>query len=225
MSATPRPTFEQRVAMHAALAEPHRLAICDALALSDRSPSDLAAMLGVASNLLAHHLLVLTEAGLVETVASAGDRRRRYVRLRPDALEAVAPPALAPSSVLFVCTHNSARSQFAAALWRRASAIPADSAGTDPAPRVHPQATRAAHRHGLDLAGAVPHAVDAAASAPGLVVTVCDEANEALTLTGRAGRLHWSIPDPVRTGSPRAFDEALEAVAARVETLAEAVGA
>ncbi|MGE3856575.1 MAG: helix-turn-helix domain-containing protein [Dehalococcoidia bacterium] len=224
MSAPPVPTFEQRVAMHAALAEPHRLAICDALALSDRSPSELAALLGVGTNLLAHHLQVLTEAGLVETVTSAGDRRRRYVRLRPGAAEVAAPPPLAPASVLFVCTHNSARSQFAAALWRRASGIPVDSAGTHPAARVHPGAARTAARHGVDLRDAVPHAIEDGAP-PGLVVTVCDEANEELTLTGRAGRLHWSIPDPVRAGTPRAFDEAFAAVASRVEALAEAVGA
>lgn len=215
------PSFEQRIAMHAALAEPHRLAICDALALSDRSPSELATLLGVGSNLLAHHLLVLTEAGLVETVTSAGDRRRRYVRLRRAALEAVNPPSLAPTSVLFVCTHNSARSQFAAALWRRSSSVPATSAGTHPAGRVHAEATRAASRHGLDLAGATPRAIDLEAT-PGLVVTVCDEANEELALTGSAGRLHWSVPDPVRAGTARAFDEALEAVASRVETLAAA---
>jgi protein-tyrosine-phosphatase len=218
------PGFEARLAMHAALAEPHRLAICDALALSDRSPSDLAALLGIGSNLLAHHLLVLTEAGLVETVPSAGDRRRRYVRLLPAAVPVVSKPPLAPASVLFVCTHNSARSQFAAALWQRASDVPATSAGTHPAARVHVEATRAAARHGVDLGDAVPRPL-ADADAPDLVVTVCDEANEEITLTGRGGRLHWSIPDPVRANRPRAFDDAFEAVAARIATLAEATSA
>ena len=216
-------TFEERVSVHAALAEPHRLAICDALALSDRSPSELATLLHVGSNLLAYHLLVLTEAGLVETVPSAGDRRRRYVRLRGGLSTEVEEPAhLAPESVLFVCTHNSARSQFALALWRRASSIPATSAGTHPAARVHAEARRAAGRQGLDLTGAVPRAVEDAGPPPDLVVTVCDEANEELTLRGRLGRLHWSIADPVAANDTEAFDTALNAVASRVAMLVEA---
>src|ERR1700730_7317217 len=50
-----------RAQLHAALGDPHRLAIVDELALSDRAPSELAAMLGIDSNLLAHHLGVLGE--------------------------------------------------------------------------------------------------------------------------------------------------------------------
>ncbi|MEI7925419.1 MAG: helix-turn-helix domain-containing protein [Chloroflexota bacterium] len=216
--------FQQRLAVHAALAEPHRLAICDALALTDRSPSELASLLEVGSNLLAHHLQVLAEAGLIETVVSSGDRRRRYVRLREAARAIVVAPTLAPASVLFVCTHNSARSQFAAALWEQASSIPASSAGTHPAERVHAEATRAAARHGLDLRRATPRPIEAA-PAPDLVVTVCDEANEETAIHGRVGRLHWSIPDPVGTGAPRDFDDAFEAVASRVAALAEATSA
>jgi len=217
-------TFEERVAMHAALAEPHRLAICDALALSDRSPSELAAMLGIATNLLAHHLLVLGEAGLIDTLASNGDRRRRYVRLRVAARAVVAPSTFRPTSVLFVCTQNSARSQFALALWRRTSTVPADSAGTHPAARVHVEARRTALRHGLDLSGAIPRAIDAASS-PDLVVTVCDEANEEIRNDIGTRRIHWSIPDPASAREPRAFDRAWDAVASRVAMLTEAVSA
>ncbi|MDA0301817.1 MAG: ArsR family transcriptional regulator, partial [Chloroflexi bacterium] len=99
--------------------------------------------------------------------------------------------------------------------------VPATSAGTHPAERVHIEAARAAARHGVELGDAVPRALPDAPP-PDLVVTVCDEANEELALTGRVGRLHWSIPDPVRARRPRAFDDAFEAVAARVTTLAEA---
>ena len=215
-------TFEARLAMHAALAEPHRLAICDALALSDRSPSELATTLGIGSNLLAHHLQVLEGAGLVEVAPSEGDRRRRYVQLRPAASESAAPPRLVPRSVLFVCRQNSARSQFAAALWRRASTIPVDSAGTQPAPRVNPEARRAARRHGLDLARAIPQGIEAVRRRPDLLVTVCDEANEELAMDGRLGRLHWSIPDPARRDAPAEFDRAFEAVEARIGTLLNA---
>ena len=46
---TTRLPLEARAAIHAALGEPHRLAICDALALTDRSPSELGAVLGIPS--------------------------------------------------------------------------------------------------------------------------------------------------------------------------------
>jgi DNA-binding transcriptional ArsR family regulator len=55
----------RRVAVHAALADPARLRITDTLADGDASPSELAALLAMPSNLLAHHLRVLEDAGLV----------------------------------------------------------------------------------------------------------------------------------------------------------------
>ena len=73
----------RRAAIHTALADPHRLEIVDELAISDRSPTELGRSLAIGSNLLAHHLGVLEEAGLIERHASDGDARRRYVRLSP----------------------------------------------------------------------------------------------------------------------------------------------
>ena len=99
----------------------------------------------------------------------------------------------------------------------------AESAGTRPARRVHPGALQAARRHGLDLAGARPRAIEAVEGRPDLLVTVCDEANERLQATGSAPRLHWSIRDPVLAGTPRAFDAAIEAIRERVDALVEAV--
>ena len=59
-----------------------------------------------------------------------------------------------------MCTHNSARSQLAAALWTQLTNQPADSAGTHPAARVHPGAVAAARRAGLDLTDARPKLLD-----------------------------------------------------------------
>ena len=73
-----------------------RLAIVEQLAVSDRAPSMLSAQFGLTGNLLAHHLDVLERAGLIERTVSAGDRRRRYVRLRHQVLGDLAghrPPA------------------------------------------------------------------------------------------------------------------------------------
>jgi hypothetical protein len=87
------------------------------------------------------------QAGLVSRRRSEGDRRRTYLRLVPGALGPPArPPAPAARRVLFVCTANSARSHLAAALWRRASEIPAASAGTHPAAVIDPGAIAAAAR-------------------------------------------------------------------------------
>src|ERR1700722_14768646 len=133
----------RRTAMHAALADPARLRITDTLADGDASPSELAAMLAMPSNLMAHHLRVLEEAGMLTRHRSEGDRRRTYLRLVPGALDELAgtPGRTAPRG-LFVCTANSARSHLAAALWRRASGVPAASAGTPPARADPPRAIR-----------------------------------------------------------------------------------
>src|SRR5208283_6013255 len=82
-----------RAAVHAALADPARLQIVDTLGAGDASPSELAAMLAMPSNLLAHHLHVLQQAGLITRRRSDGDRRRTYLQLIPGALESLTRPA------------------------------------------------------------------------------------------------------------------------------------
>src|SRR5689334_23808301 len=76
----------RRASVHAALADPARLAITDTLLAGDASPSELAAMLMMPSNLLAHHLHVLQQAGVITRRRSEGDRRRTYLRLIPGAV-------------------------------------------------------------------------------------------------------------------------------------------
>jgi len=210
-----------RAGAFAALGDPVRLAICDALTRSDRSPSELGHAVGVGSNLLAHHLDVLEKAGLVQRSSSHGDARRRYVRLvhaRVAQLPSlVGSIRLAPRRALFVCTHNSARSQLAAAVWTAVTGAAAESAGTEPARTVHPGAVAAARRAGLDLAAATPRHLDAVRRRPELVVTVCDRAHE--ELGERPGWLHWSLPDPVDDGRARAFDDTVRELRHRITTL------
>lgn len=209
--------LERRAARHAALADPARLRIVDLLALGDLSPTDLRAALGVSSNLLAHHLGVLESAGLIARHRSEADRRRSYVTLVPDAFDEFGVPGIvAVPRVLFVCTANSARSQLAAALWSRRSDVPVASAGTHPAPRIHPGAVAAARRHGLALDGA-PAAISEVLRPGDFLVTVCDVAHEELPGEVRA---HWSIPDPVRRDTPDAFETAYAELARRIDDLA-----
>jgi len=198
------PTVAERAAVFAALGDPHRLAIVDALALTDLTPSDLAAVTGLPSNLLAHHLRLLADAGLVVTSRSEGDGRRRYVTLVPETLQGVAGRGLAVTGAFaFVCTHNSARSQFAAARFEQLTGEPASSAGTQPAPSVHPAAVEAAAPYGLDLSARVPRHYDTLDPCD-VVVSVCDRALEH-GLPPHRHHLHWSIPDPAMAIDSSAF--------------------
>ena len=209
--------------MHAALADPARLTITDVLADGDSSPSELAALVSMPSNLLAHHLRVLEDAGLVSRHRSEGDKRRTYLRLVPDALDVLAgPPGRPAQRVLFVCTANSARSHLAAALWRRASAVPAASAGTHPADAIDPGAIDAARRHGLPLPRLRPRHLSDVHQDGDLIVTVCDLAHEEL---GGHTALHWSVPDPVPADSPESFAATLDELDRRVRLLAPRLAA
>ncbi|MGN6273882.1 MAG: helix-turn-helix domain-containing protein [Protaetiibacter sp.] len=214
-------TIAQRAARHAALAEPVRLEMVDLLALGDWSPSELQARLRLPSNLLAHHLKVLENAGLVSRRRSEADRRRSYVRLDGAALSELGPGrTISAKRVVFVCTANSARSQLALALWNRASRVPATSGGTHPAQRIDPTAVETARQHGLDLRDRRPQPLSDVHEAGDYLVTVCDNAHEEL---GAVDALHWSVPDPVRAATPGAFAAAYDELTRRVEGLAPRV--
>ncbi len=107
--------------------------------------------------------------------------------------------------VLFLCTHNSARSQMAEGLLRRLGGerFEVASAGTE-ATRVRPLAIRAMAELGIDISGHESKTLDRYLEQPlDLVVTVCDEVNETCPVfPGATLRLHWSVPDPSKaTGS------------------------
>jgi protein-tyrosine-phosphatase/DNA-binding transcriptional ArsR family regulator len=207
-----------RAALHGALSDPSRLTIVDMLSLGDLSPSELQKVLGLPSNLLAHHLKVLEEVGIVTRTRSEGDRRRSYLRLIPSSLDTIMAGAHGVASrIVFVCTANSARSQIAAALWRHTSNIPAASAGTRPAERINPGAVAVASRHQLPLPRRRPVPLHDVLADDDFVVTVCDNAHEELS---PLGTLHWSIPDPVPLGSDAAFDAVFDELTRRVANLA-----
>lgn len=207
-----------------ALGDPTRLEIVELLAVQDLSPHALAEVLGIPGNLLAHHLKVLEAAGLVERSHSQHDGRRTYVTLVGGALVGLLPsqPEIDVDRVVFVCTHNSARSVLAEALWRSESPVPCASAGTDPASRVNPRAQRAARQAGLPAVTGTPRHIDEVLRRGDLVVSVCDAVNE--ELEGLDGpRIHWSVPDPSRVGTDRAFSLAVDNLRARVRHLAPRV--
>jgi arsenate reductase len=101
--------------------------------------------------------------------------------------------------VLFLCTHNSARSQMAEGLLRHLAGdrFEVYSAGTG-AIVVRPLAIRAMAELGIDIAGQESKTLDRYVGEPfDAVITVCDQANEACPVfLGAKQRLHWTFPDP-----------------------------
>jgi protein-tyrosine-phosphatase len=118
--------------------------------------------------------------------------------------------------MVFLCTHNSARSQLAAALWQARTGEAARSAGSEPAPRVHRGAVAAARRAGVDLSDAIPRRIGVIPTGS-QVVTVCDLVHE--DLDPSPTWWHWSIPDPVDDGSARAFDAVVDELHDRIERI------
>ena len=101
--------------------------------------------------------------------------------------------------VLFLCTHNSARSQMAEGLLRHLAGerFEVMSAGTV-ATQVRPLAVRAMDELGIDISSHESTNMARYVGEPfDYVITVCDEANEACPFFPHAAqRLHWSLPDP-----------------------------
>jgi arsenate reductase (thioredoxin) len=131
-----------------------------------------------------------------------------------------------PERVLFLCTHNSARSQMAEGLLRHlgGGSVEVASAGTE-ARGVHPMAVRVMAEIGIDLRGHASKTLDRFVGKPwDDVITVCDHANESCPIfPGATRRLHWSFDDPsAATGSEErrlaAFRRVRDEIRARIET-------
>lgn len=107
--------------------------------------------------------------------------------------------------VLFLCTHNSARSQMAEGLLRflGGDAFEVFSAGTE-ATFVRPLAIQAMSEPGIDISGQQSKTLHGYLREPfDEVITVCDAAAEACPVfPGAVRRRHWSLEDPSKaTGS------------------------
>lgn len=108
--------------------------------------------------------------------------------------------------VLFLCTHNSARSQMAEGLLRELAGdrFEAHSAGTE-ATSVRAEAVAVMAEIGVDLSGAESKTLARYLEEEfEYLVTVCDDANESCPVfPGAMNRLHWSFPDPSKaSGGP-----------------------
>ncbi|WP_245681507.1 arsenate reductase/protein-tyrosine-phosphatase family protein [Actinomadura kijaniata] len=218
-------------------AHPLRWALMTELASSDRRVRELVAAVGEPQNLVSYHLRLLRKAGLVTARRSNFDGRDTYYHLDlarcasafGDAATAL-HPALAPAnravakkgSVLFLCTGNSARSPMAEALLRhRVEGVRVTSAGSHPAPRLHPNAVRVLREdYGIDLQPRRPRSLDALAGRRfDHVITLCDRIREIPRDHGPAATAHWSLPDPSAAGdTDRATYPEFQRVAKELDT-------
>jgi arsenate reductase len=125
---------------------------------------------------------------LESTIAAAG---RATGRERPMPAD--------PIRVLFVCTHNSARSQIAEALLKRYGGddFEVHSAGTE-VTRVNPYALRVIEEAGVDWSGARSKSINEfLAQRFDYVITVCDRARATCPVfPGSSNTLHWGLDDP-----------------------------
>ena len=128
--------------------------------------------------------------------------------------------------VLFLCTHNSARSQMAEGLLRHfgGDRFEVFSAGTVKT-AVRPEAVAVMDEIGVDISGQTSKTLEQFLGLPfDAVITVCDDANDACPVfPGARDRVHWSIPDPSAVeGSERnrmeAFRAARDDLRGRIET-------
>lgn len=126
--------------------------------------------------------------------------------------------------VLFLCTHNSARSQMAEGLLRKMAGdrFEAFSAGTEKT-RVHPLAIEALQEIGIETSAHTSKTLEAFRGQTfDYAITVCDRANDACpTFPGDTERIHWSFDDPTAViGSEdhrtRAFRTTREAIQQRL---------
>ena len=111
--------------------------------------------------------------------------------------------------ILILCTGNSCRSQMAAGFLRSFDTrLTVHSAGTHPAPQVHPLAVRVMAESGIDLSGYRPVHVETFLTEEfDYVITVCESANETCPVfSGRVRhRVHMGFDDPAgATGSAAA---------------------
>jgi arsenate reductase len=115
---------------------------------------------------------------------------------------------MAKKEILFVCIHNSARSQMAEAFVNqlKGNAYHAESAGIEPG-KLNPSAVEAMKESGIDISGNQTKSVEEMIQKGkiyDLVITVCDEssAERCPVFPGSGKRMHWSFPDPSSFSGP-----------------------
>jgi ArsR family transcriptional regulator, arsenate/arsenite/antimonite-responsive transcriptional repressor / arsenate reductase (thioredoxin) len=229
------------------LAHDLRWGLVSALARSDHRVNELVRLLDQPMNLVSYHLKQLRDQHLVAERRSSADGRDVYYSLDLDLLRtryfatgAALHPALSigdsansdaaevrpQTRVLFLCTHNSARSQMAEGILRHLGGehIAAFSAGSEPS-QVHPQAVRAMAALDMDISQQQSKHLDTLANQSfDYIITVCDRVREVCPLFPTdTERIHWSFADPAavddQAARARAFQQTAQQLVTRVRHL------
>jgi arsenate reductase (thioredoxin) len=118
--------------------------------------------------------------------------------------------------ILFVCLHNAGRSQISRALFEREAAgrHSADSAGTTPAERLHPEVIQVMSEIGIDLSERVPQRLTSALAEDADIVVTMGCGDRCPYIPGKR-YLDWDLPDP--------RDQPIERVRATRELIAQRV--
>jgi len=126
-----------------------------------------------------------------------------------------------PTRVLFLCTHNSARSQMAEGILRHlgGSRVAVFSAGSHPAD-VHPDAVRVLAAMGIDISQQrAKHLDEFTNQAFDYIITVCDRVREVCPLfPNDPEQIHWSFPDPAAVEDDTAREHAFQQTARQLVT-------
>lgn len=224
------------------LAHPLRWNIVQALARSDARVQELVSHLKRPPNLVSYHLKRLRTSKLVSEHRSAADGRDIYCSLDLDKLRAMyvasgerLHPALGqtqaepirPSAsanrvrILFLCTHNSARSQMAEAILRHEGRgqVEVFSAGSEPT-EIHPLAIRVMKEMGIELGQQrAKHFNEFRGQAFDYIVTVCDRVRETCPVfPGDPQQIHWSFEDPVAVSGEERRYRAFKQTAIQLNT-------
>ena len=205
------------------LAHDIRWRILLALSQSDYRVEELVKQIRQPHNLISYHLKRLRLQQLVTERRSSADGRDIYYSLNlnqirqlySEAGQALHPGVSEPNSmpqpqtktssespvrVLFLCTHNSARSQMAEGLLREVghNKVEVFSAGTEPT-GIHPLAIKVMSGRGIDLrTHRSKHLEEYLGQEFDYVITVCDRVREVCPIfPGEPDHIHWSFPDPV----------------------------
>lgn len=231
------------------LAHPLRWQLVKALCTSDRRVQELVEEVQQPYNLVSYHLKLLRASDLVALRKSDADGRDLYYslnlkKLQEDYQQAAlalhpgwtwkeAPPEQerqTPLRVLFLCTHNSARSQMAEGLLRHLGGerFVVASAGSQPH-SVHPDAVAVMSEMGIDIRKQQSkHLAEFQGQEFDVAVTVCDRVREECpTYNFCESAIHWSIPDPAAIADAgerrRVFDSTVRELQDRVQRFMKAV--
>lgn len=217
------------------LAHDIRWRILLALSRSDHRVEELVKQIGQPHNLISYHLKRLRLQQLVSERRSSADARDIYYSLNLDWFremyfetgQALHPGVIgsisgdqtqtktsseAPVRVLFLCTHNSARSQMAEGLLRELghNKVEVFSAGTEPAD-IHLLAIKVMSARGIDLrTHRSKHLEEYLGQNFDYVITVCDRVREVCPIfPGEPEHIHWSFPDPASIEGNRKTQESV----------------